>query len=153
MDKMCQMIYANHLLNALLAIFWVAMMVYDQAAQLRDKIRRRYQHAKTVAVISGKGGVGKSNVVLNVAVELQKLGRKVLIMDLDIGMGNIDVLLGQTSKRTILDLFNTNIPINDMIETGPKDLHYIAGASSINELFYMNDEKLTLFLQQYQKLS
>lgn len=127
--------------------------MYDQATILREKILRGQYSAKTIAVISGKGGVGKSNVVLNMALELQELGRKVLILDLDIGMGNIDVLLGLTSNHTILDLFNTNHPISDMIERGPKGLDFIAGASSLNELFQMDNEKLAIFLHQYQQLN
>src|SRR5699024_7948467 len=80
-------------------------------------------------------------------------GKRVLIFDLDIGMGNIDILLGQQSKYTILDLFKDFIPIHDMIEAGPKGLSYIAGGSGLNDLLELDEEKLNYFFSQYELLT
>lgn len=60
--------------------------------------------AKTIAVMSGKGGVGKSNLTLNMALSIASTERRVLVIDLDFGMGNIDILLGKTSTSSILDV-------------------------------------------------
>lgn len=125
----------------------------DQAKQLREKIKRNKKKAKTIAVVSGKGGVGKSNFVLNMGIELQKMNKKVLIIDLDIGMGNIDLLLGKTASSSIVDFFNTRGSMNDMIETGPKDLKFIAGASGLNDFFELDYIEMNIFLEQYELLS
>lgn len=76
----------------------------DQAASLRKRLNRLAgKQAKTLAVVSGKGGVGKSNISLNFAINLTQNGKKVLIFDMDIGMGNIHVLTGQTAEHSIAD--------------------------------------------------
>ena len=74
----------------------------DQAEILRKKVEgfQNESIAKTLAVISGKGGVGKSNFSLNFAISLAQKGKKVLLFDMDIGMGNIDILLGKNSPYT-----------------------------------------------------
>ncbi|UZW67711.1 P-loop NTPase [Priestia flexa] len=82
----------------------------DQAAALRKRVAavkhgsNQRTEAKTLAVISGKGGVGKSNFSLNFSLSLQEKGYRVLLFDMDIGMGNIDVLMGIASTYTIVDM-------------------------------------------------
>lgn len=121
----------------------------DQAEKLRNQINMQ-PNAKTIAVISGKGGVGKSNTVLNFSIELQKQGKKVLLFDLDIGMGNVDILLGKDAEHSIVDLFDDFMPIHDIMETGPKGLSYIAGGSSLNNLIAIDQYKLDYFFKQYE---
>ena len=128
------------------------MTMIDQAGKLRRHMTDQ-PRAKTLAIVSGKGGVGKSNTVLNFSIELQKRGKNVLLFDLDIGMGNIDILLGKKTNHTIADLFNDFMPIHDMIESGPKGLSYIAGGSSLNHLIDMDCYKLDYFFQQYELLT
>lgn len=121
----------------------------DQAQQLRRQMNKGTQQAKTIAVISGKGGVGKSNITLNVAIDLVNRGKKVLIFDLDIGMGNIDILLGLQSKHSIVDMFDQHLPIEDVIETTSNGLSYITAGSGLTDLFQMNEEKIHFFLDQF----
>lgn len=125
----------------------------DQAKQLRNKVYGRKKSAKTIAVVSGKGGVGKSNVVVNMGIELQKMEKKVLIIDLDVGMGNIEVLLGEVATSSIVDFFNTTAPISDMVETGPNDLKFIAGSSGLNDFFELDSSEMNHFTEQYEQLS
>ncbi|MEC2073125.1 MinD/ParA family protein [Alkalihalophilus marmarensis] len=125
----------------------------DQA----ESLRRIVSHsggpgAKVVAVVSGKGGVGKSNVCLNFALSLIKLDKKVAIIDLDIGMGNLDILMGMQSKRTIVDLLKSEWTIWDIIEKGPEDLSYLAGGSGFSELIELKTEDLERFLTQLKAL-
>lgn len=126
----------------------------DQASSLRRKMQQhKGTKAKTIAIVSGKGGVGKSNTALNMAIELQQRGNKVLLFDLDIGMGNIDILLGVYAKHTIIDMFNNLAPIQEIIEIGPKGLAYISGGSSVAEFFALSEERMHYFYGQYEMLT
>lgn len=102
------------------------------------------QKAKTLAVISGKGGVGKSNITLNMALALQDKGKKVLLIDLDIGMGNIDILMGNSSSATIIDVLTDRKPLMQSLSTGPKGLRYIAGGTGLNVMFQL-DQRIWAF--------
>ena len=80
----------------------------DQAVTLRNMTEKLAPYAavapcatRVIAVSSGKGGVGKTNSVVNLAVAFSKMGRKVLLLDADLGLGNLDVLLGLTPKYNI----------------------------------------------------
>lgn len=127
----------------------------DQAEQLRNRLakdNRNGREGRTISVVSGKGGVGKSNTALNFAIALQEKGKKVLLFDLDVGMGNIDILLGIQTKYTIVDMFTNYMDIHDIIEIGPKGLSYIAGGTGLNDFFTLNQEKVNYFYEQYNKL-
>src|SRR5699024_3760068 len=128
------------------------MKMRDQARQLRNKMSREQKKAKTIAIVSGKGGVGKSNTVLNIAIALQQRGKKTLIIDLDVGMGNIDILIGSESKYSIVQLFNEFMPLHDIIEIGPCDVSYVAGGTSLNELMQLDETKLNFFFEQYEQI-
>ncbi|RLL45334.1 MinD/ParA family protein [Oceanobacillus piezotolerans] len=129
-------------------------MLNDQAASLRRAMNGNTSsnEAKTLCVISGKGGVGKSNFAINFSLELINNGKKVLLFDLDVGMGNIDILLGVHAKKTIYDMFQEKLPIHDIIEVGPKNFAYIAGGSGLQGFFSMDEENKNFFIEQYTKL-
>lgn len=126
----------------------------DQASNLREKLKhiQSSNEAKTIAVTSGKGGVGKSNFALNFGLSLADKGKRVLLFDLDIGMGNIDILMGLTPKRSIVDMFENNLSIYDIIEEGPKSLSYIAGGSGLSTIFNFHDGRMDYFFDQLEKL-
>lgn len=129
--------------------------MYDQADALRKKMTESQngsmnKQADVIAVVSGKGGVGKSNFTLNFSIGLQKMGKKVLIVDLDIGMANIDILLGQSSKYSIVDMMNQEMSIWSIMEEGPEGIHYIAGGSGLNDLFEMDGTKADHFYRQIE---
>ncbi|AOM83168.1 MinD/ParA family protein [Salisediminibacterium beveridgei] len=127
----------------------------DQADALRKKMTGNMNHstnkqADVIAVVSGKGGVGKSNFTLNFSIGLQKKGKKVLIIDMDIGMANIDILLGQSSTYSIVDMMNEEMSIWSIMEEGPEGIQYIAGGSGLNDLFQMNDMKADHLYRQIE---
>ncbi|MFC2950091.1 MinD/ParA family protein [Virgibacillus sediminis] len=129
-------------------------MRHDQAHKLRRQLNHSSSssHARTISVISGKGGVGKSNTALNFSLELIRHGKKVLLFDLDIGMGNIDILMGMHSRNTIADMFQRRLSIKEIIETGVNGLSYIAGGSGIAELIEMGEVERDYFFQQFSEL-
>jgi flagellar biosynthesis protein FlhG len=132
------------------------MAMNDQAKNLRrmvDIASEGLKATKVLAVVSGKGGVGKSNFSLNFALELTKIGKEVIVFDLDIGMANIDILLGMSSKHTVVDMIESEIGIWDIIEKGPENLSFIAGGSGLASMFELNPQKLTRFLQQLELIN
>lgn len=125
----------------------------DQARKLRQRVKEQQEDRKlahTIAIISGKGGVGKSNIALNFSINLSQHKKKVLLFDLDIGMGNIDILVGNQAGYTIADFFINNIPLEQVIQLGPEGLHYIAGGSGLEESFYLNEARVNHLLEQMQ---
>ena len=100
---------------------------------------------RVVAVTSGKGGVGKTNIAVNLAIALRSKGFRVLVIDADLGMANVDVLLGTSSRRHLLDLLRPEVTLDDVIIETPHGVQYISGGSGIEKaLEYDRAEKLLL---------
>src|SRR5690625_2931518 len=108
------------------------MDMKDQASFLRRQLNQE-QKEKTIAIVSGKVGVGKSNIALIFSIKLLVANKKVLLIDLDIGMGNIDILIGKSSSYSLADLFSHSKTLHDIKDIGPKVLAYIAGGNSFHE--------------------
>ncbi len=126
----------------------------DQAEGLRLKIKSSHRpEAKVIAIVSGKGGVGKSNFSLNFAINLSRKGHNVLLFDMDIGMGNIDILMGLSSRTTFIDIFEPLVSIQDIIKQGPEGIDYIPGGSGLSTLFKFDAPKLNYLLNQLELLS
>lgn len=127
----------------------------DQAESLRLQLKKREfsRDMRAIAVISGKGGVGKSNFALNFAISLSKKGHSVLLFDMDVGMGNIDILLGETTSTTIVDIFENNLAIHDIIKVGPNNLSYIAGGTAFTKLFRFDREKQEVLIDHIESLA
>lgn len=129
----------------------------DQAAVLREKVLKKHQNSlrncKTIAVLSGKGGVGKSNLSLNLSLALTKQKQRVLLFDMDIGMGNIDILIGQTASYTMVDLLEKKLSIQQIIKKGPEDLAYVAGGTGISSVFEWSPSDLAHLIQELSSLT
>lgn len=95
-----------------------------------------------IAVVSGKGGVGKTNLVANVAVAAAGLGAKVLVVDGDLGLANVDVLLGLTPELTAADVIEGRCRFEDALLTGPRGIHILPAASGRSDLPGFRPERL-----------
>ena len=106
---------------------------------------------EVIVITSGKGGVGKSNFVVNLAITLQKKGNKVLVFDADVGMGNDDVLMGIYPKYTMFDVINGK-EIEDIIEQGPAGVMLLAAGSGLNQVEDLQTEERENFLNKLESL-
>jgi len=93
---------------------------------------------KVIAVSSGKGGVGKTNFVVNMATYLRSLNKKVMIIDADLGLANIDVLFGIAPKFNLKHVLLGQKKIQDIIITGPNDILILPASSGVRELTNLN---------------
>ncbi len=98
-----------------------------------------------ISVGSGKGGVGKTNVVANLAFAFTRLGKKVLVFDADLGLANIDVLLGLTPKYTIQHLLDRQKSVFEILTKGPGGMSILPASSGVLELVDL-DESQKIFL-------
>ncbi|OUQ87914.1 cobyrinic acid a,c-diamide synthase [Brevibacillus brevis] len=117
----------------------------DQAEQLRERMlqqNKKTRPTRLVTVTSGKGGVGKSNFSLNFGLGLIERGHKAVLFDLDLGLANLDVLMGITPKKHLFHLLEPDTTVWDIIEHGPGGLEFIAGGSGFTQIMQLDDEKL-----------
>lgn len=130
----------------------------DQAEALRKladndgKENQKNNISKIITVTSGKGGVGKSNFVVNLAITLQKNGKKVLIFDADLGMGNDDVLMGLYPKHNIFDIIFTDLTLKDIIIEGNEGVALIPAGSGLNKVHELTENERQLFLSKLSEL-
>lgn len=129
----------------------------DQAESLRrlasgEAYLKDSKKARIITITSGKGGVGKSNIVVNLAINLVRKGKKVLIFDADIGMGNDDVLMGIYPRHNVLDLINGSLAIEDIIVEGPEGVNLLPGGSGLNNIEDLQENQRKLFLRKIEML-
>lgn len=106
----------------------------------------RRRSTRVLAVTSGKGGVGKTNIVANLGFTLSRLGKKVMILDADLGLGNLDVLLGIAPRWNISHVIRGERVLADILAEGPGPMQILPAASGIQELTRLNaEQKLQLF--------
>ncbi len=127
----------------------------DQAARLRDRIRERELEeanaiepfrSRVIAITSGKGGVGKTNFAVNLAILLSKQSKRVFIIDADFGLSNIEVLFGILPKHNFSDVLQGNKSIEEIITNGPMGVKFISGGSGLTELANISDRQMSLII-------
>ncbi|MCH8070629.1 MAG: MinD/ParA family protein [Nitrospina sp.] len=123
----------------------------DSLRRVMGKARSKLP-PKVLAVSSGKGGVGKTNVVANLALALIRKGNRVLIFDADIGLNNIDILLGLTPRYHIGHLFNGEKTIEEILVDGPKGLKVLPASNGWQELTMLDNKKKMLLMEELDRL-
>lgn len=127
----------------------------DQAEQLRNIIKKQnmQQHlARVITVTSGKGGVGKSNVSVNLAIQLSKLNKRVVILDADFGLANVEVLLGIRPQYNLADFLFRGKTLREVICPGPNNIGFISGGSGLKELVNLNHDQLQMLVRMMYEL-
>jgi flagellar biosynthesis protein FlhG len=95
---------------------------------------RKPHPVQVIAVSGGKGGVGKSNVAVNLGIALSQMGRRVVLLDADLGLGNIDVLLGITANRNIQDVISGECDLRDVLVNGPSGIKIVPASSGTQKM-------------------
>jgi len=108
---------------------------------------------QVISISSGKGGVGKTNIVANLALALTRLGKRVLILDADLGLANIDILLGLTPRYTIEHLLTGQQRLQDILVPGPEGMVILPAGSGISELTDLNEGQKLFLLNEMDQLS
>lgn len=124
--------------------------VSTAAAEVMER-PRALTHVITVA--SGKGGVGKSNVVANLAMALSQAGKRVLVLDADLGLGNMDVLLGLVPEYTLEHVLAGTHSLNDVILDGPGGIRVLPASSGVPQLTALTESQQLLLLDQLEQVS
>ncbi len=126
----------------------------DQAEQLRIiKASQQVRPlARVITVTSGKGGVGKSNTSINLAIQFRKMGKRVIILDADFGLANIEIMFGTVPKHNLCDLIYQGKNIKDIITWGPMDVGFISGGSGIAGMSSLSRDYLNYIIQNLAQL-
>ena len=133
----------------------------DQAARLRKLVEERKvdqirvdqkKTARIISVTSGKGGVGKTSLSVNLAAHLSKQGTKILLIDADLGLSNVEIMLGVTPSYTLKDVIKHGKDIEDVIINGPYNLDFISGGNGFLELAELSEVEREEILIKIHKL-
>lgn len=108
---------------------------------------------KVIAITGGKGGVGKSNISVNLAVALAEINNRVVILDADFGLANIDILLGLTSRYTIDDVLLGLCQLQDILIEGPKGIQIVPASSGTQRLTQLNPQEHAGIIQAFSDIA
>ncbi len=137
----------------------------DQAAKLREiatdcryltdvpaKPHTGQRRARVIAVSSGKGGVGKTNIAVNLALKLQDTGSRILLVDADYNLSNADIIMGISPQFNLSDAVLKHYSIKEVIHSGPNDLHILPGCSGFAELIDIPENKRVRIFKELGEL-
>ena len=105
------------------------------------------KRARVVAIASGKGGVGKTNIAVNLAIALAAAGRRVLLVDADLGLANVDLVLGQRPRGDLGHVLSGRMALGDIVQEGPAGIRWIPGASHMPAISRIGERRREALLE------
>lgn len=134
----------------------------DQATNLRNLLNQMQSKettretinttSKIIAVTSGKGGVGKTNFCINLAIQLSRMGKRVVIIDADLGLANIEVLFSLMPRYSLADVLGGEKTIREVLTDGPEGIKFISGGSGLKELTNLSNRQIEFFIESFAEL-
>lgn len=129
----------------------------DQASNLRkiiksNEVTYKTNSARVITVTSGKGGVGKSNISVNLAINFRRQGKRVVIFDADFGLANIEVIFGISPKHTLFDIIYNDMSMAEVLTSAPFGIEFISGGSGIQELANLNKNQINYLINKLYEL-
>jgi flagellar biosynthesis protein FlhG len=131
--------------------------VADQAEKLRQIMRTKEQgtsgKSRIIAISSGKGGVGKTNLAINLAIAYSRLGKKVIVMDADLGLANVNVVLGVIPRYNLYHLIRQQKKMKDILLSTNYGIQIVAGASGFSKIANLSEEERQSVIEELGELS
>jgi flagellar biosynthesis protein FlhG len=124
------------------------MPIEDQASKLRRLMQRQSRQTRTIAVTSGKGGVGKSNVALNLAILLSAGGSRVAVVDADMGLANVDVLADVEVRANLSHVIAGTRRLEEIVLDLPSGVQLVPGANGLARMAHLSEFQRTQLIQQ-----
>ena len=123
--------------------------VRAQGEEVREP---RLQKARVLSITSGKGGVGKTSIAINLAYALRQYHKKTLIIDADLGLANVNILLGLTAEWTLKDVIEQKKSISEIILTSPDQVHVLPAPSGVEEMTHLSIQQKLYLKSQFDLL-
>lgn len=132
----------------------------EQAKELRilmgkdtNEVKTKNHKTRIIAITSGKGGVGKTNVAVNMAIAYAQIGKKVILIDGDLGMANVNVLLNIVPQYNLMQVINHQKTMSEIIQNTEFGIKFIAGANGFSKIANLSKEELDYFAKEFASLS
>ncbi len=125
----------------------------DQAAKLREMMKQTSKKTRIITVTSGKGGVGKTNISVNLAIAYAQIGKKVILIDADLGLANVNVILNMIPQYNLYHVITKQKRMSEIILPTEYGIKIIAGANGFSKIANLSDEDRGFFIQEFETLS